>query len=140
MWKYVSMSLTARVSFSSAAILPSACLRCCRTPCAFSWSCQKAGSLAFASRDFRRSRLVATSKIAPHELDALFQFVKARLKIFNEITHNSLPVPFRLESEAADFVRLNPTITSSIVASTLSHASQSPVRVYSDISERKPYG
>lgn len=77
------MSLTARVSFSSAAILPSACLRCCRIPWAFSWSCQKAGSLAFASRASRRSRLVATSKIAPHEIDAFFQFVEAELKVFD---------------------------------------------------------
>jgi hypothetical protein len=41
------------------------------TFCAPSWSCQKSGCAIFFSREFMVSRLRATSKIAPHEFDAL---------------------------------------------------------------------
>jgi hypothetical protein len=44
------------------------------TFCACSWSCQKSGWEIFFSRVAKASRLRATSKIAPHEFDALVEF------------------------------------------------------------------
>jgi hypothetical protein len=41
---------------------------------ACSWSCQKSGCAIFFSREATVSRLRATSKIAPHEFDALAKF------------------------------------------------------------------
>jgi hypothetical protein len=41
---------------------------------ACSWSCQKSGCEIFFSREAMVSRLRATSKIAPHEFDALAKF------------------------------------------------------------------
>src|SRR5581483_570585 len=82
--KYLSMSLEIRESFSSAAMLLSAFLRCCRTCCAVSWSCQKSGCEVRFSRSARRLRLRSTSKIAPHELDAFVQFLKPVFEIFDD--------------------------------------------------------
>jgi hypothetical protein len=44
------------------------------TFCASSWFCQKSGCAIFCSREAMVSRLRATSKITPHEFDALSQF------------------------------------------------------------------
>jgi hypothetical protein len=77
------MSLTMRVSFSSAATFSSDALRCCRMRCACSGSLQKSGCEVLASRLRISSRWRGTSKIAPHELDALVEFLKTMFEIFD---------------------------------------------------------
>src|SRR4030088_2532666 len=81
---YVSASPERDVSFSSAAICSSARFRSRRTLCAASWSLQKLGSAARASRAFRRSRYCGASKIAPYERDALLEPFVAILEVFED--------------------------------------------------------
>src|ERR1700678_2639250 len=85
--KYVSMSLDLVSRIFSALTRSSTCLRCCKTPCAFSWFCQKSGSLTFTSRAASCFRAESASKKAPHELDALFELGVALLQVFDVFSH-----------------------------------------------------
>jgi hypothetical protein len=58
--------------------------------CAFSWSCQKLGSLVFASNSANCLRADAASKKAPHELDAFIQLGEALLQVFDVFGHCNL--------------------------------------------------
>jgi hypothetical protein len=70
------------------------------TFCAPSWSCQKSGCAIFFSREFMVSRLRATSKIAPHEFDALGKVFPLPLQIFD---HHGIFRP--LNSQFRSFAR-----------------------------------
>ena len=62
-------------------------LRCCRTACAFAWSCQKFGSLIFSSSAASCWRAEEASKIAPHKLDAFLELGVALLQVFDVFSH-----------------------------------------------------
>src|SRR5271155_4354552 len=81
------MSLFLRSSASSAFTRSSTALRCCRVACAFSWSCQKLGSLVFASNSASCLRADSASKKAPHKLDAFIQLGEALLEVFDVFGH-----------------------------------------------------
>jgi hypothetical protein len=57
------------------------------TACALAWSCQKSGAFSFSWR--AASCLVAepSSKIAPHELEALLELGVASLEILDVFSH-----------------------------------------------------
>src|SRR5712691_4772405 len=78
------MSLWTVASLASAARIASAALRCWRIFCACSWSCQKSGCAVFTSNEAMVSRLRATSKIAPDELDSLLEFFLAAFQVFDD--------------------------------------------------------
>src|ERR1700689_3781398 len=81
------MSLFLVSSASSAFTRSSTALRCCRVACAFSWSCQKLGSLVFASNSASCLRADSASKKAPDELDAVLQLGEAQLQLFDVFGH-----------------------------------------------------
>src|ERR1700722_12227573 len=81
------MSLTRRFRFSSAVRRSSTTLRCCRVACALAWSCQKLGSLVFASSAASCRRAGSTSKKTPHDVDAFLQFGEAVLQILDVLSH-----------------------------------------------------
>ncbi len=68
----------------------STALRCCRVACAFSWSCQKFGSLVLASNSASCLRADSASKKAPHELDTFIQLGEALLQVFDVFGHENL--------------------------------------------------
>jgi hypothetical protein len=55
--------------------------------CAFSWFCQKFGSLVLASNSANWLRADSASKKAPHELDAFIQLGEALLQVFDVFGH-----------------------------------------------------
>jgi len=73
------MSAAFAPSDFAALMRSSSSLRSCRIACAFAWSCQKFGSLVFSSTAAICFSALATSKIAPHEFDALAQIRVALL-------------------------------------------------------------
>src|SRR5580704_5828272 len=81
----MSLFLVSRAN--SALTRSSTALRCCRVACAFSWSCQKLGSLVFASNSASCSRADSASKKAPHKLDAFVQLGEALLQVFDVFGH-----------------------------------------------------
>src|SRR5271154_909421 len=81
----MSLFLVSRVT--SAFTRSSTALRCCSVACAFSWSCQKLGSLVLASNSASCLRADAASKKAPHELDAFIQLGEALLEVFDVFGH-----------------------------------------------------
>jgi hypothetical protein len=62
-------------------------LRCCKSACAFSWSCQKSGALIFTSSSAICLRADSASKIAPHEPDAFLELGVALFEIFDVLGH-----------------------------------------------------
>src|SRR5580658_10357340 len=82
----MSLDLVSR-SFS-AFTRSSTCLRCCKTACAFSWSCQKFGSLTFSSNVASCLRAEPASKKAPHELNTFLKLGVALLKVFDVFSHS----------------------------------------------------
>src|ERR1700722_12152525 len=82
----MSLDLVSR-SFS-ALTRSSTCLRCCKTPCAFSWSCQKFGSLTFSSNAASLLRAESASKKAPHELNTFLKLGVALLQVFDVFSHS----------------------------------------------------
>src|SRR5580704_11724646 len=81
------MSLLFASRATSAFTRSSTALRCCRVACAFSWSCQKLGSLVFASKSASCLRADSASKKAPHKLDAFVQLGEALLQVFDVFGH-----------------------------------------------------
>src|SRR5277367_4942710 len=81
------MSLFFRSRDFSAFTRSSTALRCCRVACAFSWSCQKLGSLVFASNSANCLRADSASKKAPHKLDTFIQLGEALLQVFDVFGH-----------------------------------------------------
>ena len=84
----MSLDLVSR-SFS-AFTRSSTCLRCCKTACAFSWSCQKFGSLTFSSNVASCLRAEPASKKAPHELNTFLKLGVALLQVFNMFGHEGI--------------------------------------------------
>src|ERR1700722_870932 len=82
----MSLDLVSR-SFS-ALTRSSTCLRCCKTPCAFSWSCQKFGSLTYSSNVASCLRAESASKKAPHELNTFLKLGVALLQVFDVFSHS----------------------------------------------------
>src|SRR5271169_6374423 len=81
----MSLFLVSRVT--SAFTRSSTALRCCSVAWAFSWSCQKLGSLVLASNSASCLRADAASKKASHELDAFIQLGEALLEVFDVFGH-----------------------------------------------------
>ncbi len=81
------MSLFFESRATSAFTRSSTVLRCCSVACAFSWSCQKMGSLVIASNSASCLRADAASKKAPHELDTFIQLGEALLQVFDVFGH-----------------------------------------------------
>src|SRR5271156_1395709 len=81
----MSLFLVSRVT--SALTRSSTALRCCRVAWAFSWSCQKLGSLVLASNSASCLRADSASKKAPHKLDAFIQLGEALLEGFDVFGH-----------------------------------------------------
>src|SRR5271169_5111605 len=81
------MSLFFRSRDFSAFTRSSTALRCCRVACAFSWSCQKLGSLVSASNSASCLRADSASKKAPHKLDAFIQLGEALLEVLDVFCH-----------------------------------------------------
>src|SRR5271155_261047 len=81
----MSLFLVSRAS--SALTRSSTALRCCSVACAFSWSCQKLGSLVLASNSASCLRADSASKKAPHKLDAFIQLGEALLQVFDVFGH-----------------------------------------------------
>src|SRR5690348_13104547 len=79
------MSLVFEASDLAALTRSSSCLRCCITDWALAWSCQKSGAFIFCSSAVSPVRAEGSSKIAPHELDALLELGVARLQVFNVV-------------------------------------------------------
>src|ERR1700735_652538 len=71
----------------SALTRSSTCLRCCKRPCAFSWSCQKFGPLTFSSRAASCFRAESASKKAPHEFNTFLELGVALLQVFDVFGH-----------------------------------------------------
>src|ERR1700685_2252610 len=81
----MSLFLVSRAS--SALTRSSTALRCCSVACAFSWSCQKLGSLVLPSNSASCLRADSASKKAPHKLDAFVQLGEALLQVFDVFGH-----------------------------------------------------
>src|SRR5580700_10959496 len=88
----MSLDLVSRVF--SAFTRSSTCLRCCKTPWAFSWSCQKFGSLTFSSRAASCFLAESASKKAPHELNTFLELGVALLQVFDVFSHSFSPFYF----------------------------------------------
>src|SRR5271156_2320714 len=84
----MSLDLVSRVF--SAFTRSSTCLRCCRRTCAFSWFCQKSGSLTFSSRTASCFRAESASKKAPHERDTFLELGVALLQVFYVFGHSQI--------------------------------------------------
>src|ERR1700683_2379891 len=82
----MSLHLVSR-SFS-ALTRSSTCLRCCKTTCAFSWSCQKFGSLTLSSNVASCLRAEPASKKAPHQLNTFLKLGVALLQVFDVFSHS----------------------------------------------------
>src|ERR1700685_3448565 len=81
------MSLDLVSSIFSALTRSSTCLRSCKRACAFSWFCQKSGSLTFSSRTASCFRAEPASKKAPHERNAFLKLGVALLQVFDVFSH-----------------------------------------------------
>ena len=79
------MSLVFDASDFAALTRSSSCLRCCITDWALAWSCQKSGAFIFSSSAVSCVRAEGSSKIAPHEFDALLELGVARLQVFDVV-------------------------------------------------------